>query len=681
MRPNGNHSFTDLHEKARLALADSRLVVIAIKADSPTSAENTALRQEFGKPQQLAVAALTRLKKRFSKAFWELPEATSAFSSMTNIEQAHVPIVVSQPDRTARGGNAITDEHLPFAEMFEHEPNGLIYCRMLYGPDGQPCDFTYLAANRAFRTMIGMGDIVGKNGLDVHTCISAYDTRAFHHFRNVVETGNPERFELFIERSRDTVLVTVSTPLKGIFAASFSTITERRKLEQDLLDSERKYRAIFESSSDAIMLNTAEKFIDCNAATLSMFGCTREEFLGKHPGDVSPPHQPGGQESHLAANRCIQQAFENGKNFFDWVHRRKDGTDFPAEVMLTPVLVHGQRVLQASVRDISERRELELKAHERKIALKRSQALAQVGSWSYDVKLKRFSWSDEMLRIFGIETYMSSDDAYAHIRNAVHSDDKARVDAVLQAAIQGNVSVDIQYRILLLDGTQRHIWARPDKPTRDAEGNITKFSGIIQDVTDRKWTEERYRTILSATMDGFWMVGNTGHIIEVNDAYCKMSGYSREELTGKHVSEIEALDKRDDIHARMRRILQDGHDRFESQHRSKDGRLINIEASVTLIPDSGGTMISFIHDITVRKLAESEHLKMQRLEALGVLAGGIAHDFNNLLTGIVGNASIASESADPDTKHTLDEIVSVGKRATWSHPTVADVRKRFRPGY
>lgn len=129
--------------------------------------------------------------------------------------------------------------------------------------------------------------------------------------------------------------------------------------------SERKFRQLYENSNDAIMILNDKEFLDCNEATLKIFGCdTFDQFLGKHPGEVSPPEQPDGTPSINLANQRIATAFEKGKNFFEWVHRRCDGTDFPAEVLLTPFELNDEMVLQATVRDISHRKELDrLKDH------------------------------------------------------------------------------------------------------------------------------------------------------------------------------------------------------------------------------------------------------------------------------------------------------------------------------
>ncbi len=149
-------------------------------------------------------------------------------------------------------------------------------------------------------------------------------------------------------------------------------ITDRKRAEAALVESELKYRRVFETSNDAIMLLDREKFFDCNEATLKIFGySTRKEFLGKHPSEVSPPCQANGTDSRIAADEKIATAFHQGRNFFEWIHRRADGTDFPAEVLLTPMDYHGQRVLQATVRDITLRKlaENEVKAKSERLEI------------------------------------------------------------------------------------------------------------------------------------------------------------------------------------------------------------------------------------------------------------------------------------------------------------------------
>ncbi|MHB0959019.1 MAG: response regulator [Pirellulaceae bacterium] len=138
------------------------------------------------------------------------------------------------------------------------------------------------------------------------------------------------------------------------------------------LDSEVRYRELFESTGDAIMLLDSTGFVECNQATLRLFGCrSKEEFLARHPSEFSPPFQPDGSDSHTAANARIAHAHREGMTQFEWMHRRVDGTDFPADVLLVRVNLQDHSILQAVVRDITERKRAEQALRESQDQLER----------------------------------------------------------------------------------------------------------------------------------------------------------------------------------------------------------------------------------------------------------------------------------------------------------------------
>jgi diguanylate cyclase (GGDEF)-like protein/PAS domain S-box-containing protein len=137
-------------------------------------------------------------------------------------------------------------------------------------------------------------------------------------------------------------------------------ITEQRGAAKALQESELKYRGLFESTPDAIMMVDSNGFFDCNNATLKMFHCSSpQEFILKHPGQLSPPTQPNGESSLAGANRHMEIARQEGSDFFEWIHQRADGSTFPSEVLLSRVEFGSQEILQALVRDITERKRLE----------------------------------------------------------------------------------------------------------------------------------------------------------------------------------------------------------------------------------------------------------------------------------------------------------------------------------
>jgi len=152
---------------------------------------------------------------------------------------------------------------------------------------------------------------------------------------------------------------TEGSPLAGV-VVNARDVSDQKRAEAALCASEEKHRGLYETSSDAIMLLDDQGFLDCNEATLRVFGCaTTEDFLGKHPSQLSPEFQPDGSPSREAADERMGTAMREGSNLFDWLHCRVDGTPFPAEVLLNRLEFDGQPVLQAVVRDITQRKRAE----------------------------------------------------------------------------------------------------------------------------------------------------------------------------------------------------------------------------------------------------------------------------------------------------------------------------------
>ena len=120
----------------------------------------------------------------------------------------------------------------------------------------------------------------------------------------------------------------------------------------------------------------------------------------------------------------------------------------------------------------------------------------------------------------------------------------------------------------------------------------------------RRGEDKKYTAIVQAALDGFWVNDLEGRFLEVNDSYCRMVGYTREELLTMSISDVEALEKPEETDQRVRKIVEQGYDRFETRHRRKDGRIIDVEVSVNFIDTDGGQMFAFLHDITERKQME-----------------------------------------------------------------------------
>jgi PAS domain S-box-containing protein len=130
-------------------------------------------------------------------------------------------------------------------------------------------------------------------------------------------------------------------------------------------------------------------------------------------------------------------------------------------------------------------------------------------------------------------------------------------------------------------------------------------------------SENKYRSIIQAAMDGFWMVDQAGKLVEVNTAYCQISGYSEPELLAMNVNELEVSDAAADITSYLHELITDGDDRFETQHRHKDGSVFDVEIRARYRTDESGLIVAFVRDITRQKETE-EILHQARTSAEAV---------------------------------------------------------------
>ncbi len=117
-------------------------------------------------------------------------------------------------------------------------------------------------------------------------------------------------------------------------------------------------------------------------------------------------------------------------------------------------------------------------------------------------------------------------------------------------------------------------------------------------------SDEEYRNIFQTALDGFWRVNKEGRLLEVNDTYCRMSGYSAQELLALSIPDLEGSESTDGIAAYIRKGVRQVEDRFESKHIRKDGSIFDVEVSIQSRSFDGGQYIAFLRDITNSKKAE-----------------------------------------------------------------------------
>jgi PAS domain S-box-containing protein len=216
----------------------------------------------------------------------------------------------------------------------------------------------------------------------------------------------------------------------------------------------------------------------------------------------------------------------------------------------------------------------------------------------------------------------------------VYAQDRDAVAEQVVAILAGEAALPLEHRIVHKDNSIRWVRNTP-VPHFDERRHLVAYDGLIADITDRKRAEDDYRTILRTAMDGFLLLDMDGRILDVNDSYCKLTGYGRDELLKLAIHDVDALDSPEEVKRRIERIRAAGSVRFETRHRHKSGALIDFDVSVNYLPDNGGRMVSFSRDITEKRNLERELFEAKRLEIIGHLAGGVAHEVRNPLNAIL----------------------------------------------
>jgi len=267
-------------------------------------------------------------------------------------------------------------------------------------------------------------------------------------------------------------------------------ITDVKQVEEALIESEKKFKTLFESASDAIFITNREVFLDCNGKTLEMFGCEREQIVGRSPVHFSPPRQPDGRASEEKAREKIDAAFAGGPQFFEWVHTRLDGTTFDTEVSLSPIQVKRERFLQAIVRDITGRKHAEEEIRYRKEMLEGiTRSLPGVVYRFYvrsNGEMGLYYVSERSAEVFGIRP--DAEGFFELFTRCVHDDDRKRfLDSI--ADVSNRVAAwDFEGRFVRPGGAT--IWFRGQSVPFRREGEIV-FNGILVDITERKKAEEQ----------------------------------------------------------------------------------------------------------------------------------------------------------------------------------------------
>ncbi|MCS0614860.1 PAS domain-containing protein [Massilia kyonggiensis] len=280
-------------------------------------------------------------------------------------------------------------------------------------------------------------------------------------------------------------------------------ITERKREEQRNRDNEVMFRALFEGSGDAhVLIAYGAGFISANQAAIDLFGCAGpEEFLAMAPASSSPEFQPNGRRSDALWHEAMRRTLDTGGNRFEWIYRRRDGTQFHADVLLNSVDIGGRGIVQGTIRDITARVETaaalraasrRLEESERMIRTVTDHLPALVGYWDADMRCR-----------FANKPYLDwlerdAADVIGHTMVELIDEDQIRdVMPHLEAVLRG----ERQFfeRRLHRKGSGKVIQAWGSYiPDVDADGRVQGFYMLHADITELKRTQSRLEEALRA---------------------------------------------------------------------------------------------------------------------------------------------------------------------------------------
>ncbi|HEX9151803.1 MAG TPA: PAS domain S-box protein [Flavobacterium sp.] len=460
-------------------------------------------------------------------------------------------------------------------------------------------------------------------GNDVYEVNNAKENELFAN--NPLVTGNPNiqfyagvplqdknGFNLGSLCVIDTKARTLTNEQKNalkLLADQVVLLLDLRKRNADFIKSEREFQNFIELSKDLVCIANVDGFFyKVNPAFTAVLGYSKEELEGKpfidfiHPEDLDKTLK---EVEKLFAERT-NISFENR-------YRCKNGKYILLSWNTSPDPDTGN--LYCIARDVTKEKEAELDLINSNKLLDESQSIAKIGSWKYDLVTKDLIWSKGHYQIFDLKE-MAPDQLFKAYQSKIHPDDLSNLDKALEKTLTAGADLCYNHRVLFSNGNIKYV-VGIGKPYKNEKGEVVGIQGTIQDITDKtiaeQKIEEKGKEIqdIKSALDEAAIVAVTdqkGIFSYVNENFCTVSKYSKEELIG-HDQQIistgyHSIEFRRDVFGT---IANGNVWKGEAMNRAKDGSFYWENATIVPFLNEKGKPYQYIAistDITQEKLAK-----------------------------------------------------------------------------
>jgi PAS domain S-box-containing protein len=394
----------------------------------------------------------------------------------------------------------------------------------------------------------------------------------------------------------------------GGIIISTEDISERKQAEEKLKKSEERYRYLFQNNPYPMWVYDRKTlaFLDVNEAAVTKYGYSPQEFLNMTIADIRPPEDVERLMNNLAQPR---QPLEHSDG---WRHRLKDGKIIHVEISSHTIDIDGHESALVMAQDITERVQAQNAIRLKDDLLHLTSEMAKVGGWEFDTKTLKGTWTDEVARIHDLEPSQGTN---VELGLSFYSgESREKIEQAIQEAVELGRPYDLELEMVSAKGNYK--WVRTMALPVINDGRVVKVQGIFQDITERKQVEEAlreseekfsviyYKAPFAAALSRL----PDGVIMDVNEAFEKVYGYTKQEVIGKTSLE---LGINPDAEARTRIVSEleakgSVHD-IELKLHTKAGSERVFLMNIDLIGVGGQKYIfQTAQDITERKQAEAD---------------------------------------------------------------------------